>query len=52
MGLGGVKGLDDYYQSRVFKYVNVLENRCKQLNEDYNALSIPRTPSPVDKINK
>ncbi|XP_044261855.1 uncharacterized protein LOC123009540 [Tribolium madens] len=52
MGLGGIKGLNDYYQSRVIKYVSVLENRCKQLIEDYNNLLLPRPPSPVDKINE
>ncbi|RZC27669.1 STAGA complex 65 subunit gamma-like [Asbolus verrucosus] len=52
IGMGGVKGLNDYYQSQVIKYIGVLENRCKELNEQYQALSIPKCPSPVDKINK
>ncbi|XP_015839593.1 STAGA complex 65 subunit gamma isoform X2 [Tribolium castaneum] len=52
MGMGGIKGLNDYYQSRVIKYVSVLENRCQQLCDDYNASLLPRPPSPVDKINK
>jgi hypothetical protein len=52
MGMGGVKGLDDYYQSRVIKYVTVLENRCKDLTEEYQALLIPKVPSPVNPLNE
>ncbi|KAJ8985653.1 hypothetical protein NQ317_015149 [Molorchus minor] len=48
MGMGGVKGLDDYYQNRVVKYINVLQKRCKELNDRYAVLLIPKAPSPVD----
>ncbi|KAJ3653073.1 hypothetical protein Zmor_018990 [Zophobas morio] len=52
IGIGGVKGLNDYYQARVVKYVNVLEDRCKDLTEEYQTLLIPKSPSPVDKFSK
>ncbi|XP_060525948.1 uncharacterized protein LOC132701784 [Cylas formicarius] len=43
-GLGGVKGLNDYYQCRVLKYVNVLQRRCKELDNYYSQLLAPRGP--------
>ncbi|XP_030755711.1 uncharacterized protein LOC115882033 [Sitophilus oryzae] len=36
LGLGGAKGLHDFYQSRVIKYVNVLQKRCKELDDTYD----------------
>lgn len=38
MGMGGIKGLNDYYQNRVIKYINVLQKRCKELNNHYASL--------------
>lgn len=52
MGMGGLKSLEDYYKYRVLQYNKVLENRCKELHEDYMSLTIPKLPSPIDKINK
>ncbi|XP_074029112.1 STAGA complex 65 subunit gamma [Leptinotarsa decemlineata] len=50
IGMGGVKGLNDYYQNRVVKYVNVLKKRCKELNDNYAALLVPKSPSNSDKL--
>lgn len=36
--MGGVKGLHDYYQSRVIKYIPVLQKRCEELNKHYESL--------------
>lgn len=52
VGLGGCRGLHDYYQSRVIKYIDVLRKRCKDLSEYYEKILIPREPSPNDDINK
>ncbi|KAL3280116.1 hypothetical protein HHI36_017621 [Cryptolaemus montrouzieri] len=38
IGMGGVKGIHDYYQSRVIKYINVLYGRSKELSDHYNNL--------------
>lgn len=38
MGMGGVRGLNDYYNYRVIKYINVLQKRCTELNEHYASL--------------
>ncbi|XP_019871954.2 uncharacterized protein LOC109600261 [Aethina tumida] len=51
-GLGGVKGLNDYYQCRVVKYINVLQKRCKELNDYYARLLIPSTDSSGENSNK
>ncbi|KAK9871376.1 hypothetical protein WA026_011631 [Henosepilachna vigintioctopunctata] len=45
MGMGGVKGLHDYYQSRVIKYIKVLYGRATELSEAYNNLLITKNPS-------
>uniref|UniRef100_A0A6P7G6D3 Uncharacterized protein LOC114336410 n=1 Tax=Diabrotica virgifera virgifera TaxID=50390 RepID=A0A6P7G6D3_DIAVI len=50
-GMGGVRGLHDYYQIRVVNYVNVLQRRCLELNEHYAVLLIPKSPSPSDKYS-
>lgn len=52
LGMGGVQGLYDYYQTRVIKYISILRKRCHDLNDHYTKLLIPKSPSPVDKINK
>lgn len=52
LGMGGVKGLHDYYQTRVMKYVSVLQKRCKELNKHYESLLIRKPPSPESKDNK
>ncbi|XP_022918049.1 STAGA complex 65 subunit gamma [Onthophagus taurus] len=52
LGLGGTKGLHDYYQNRVIKYIEVMQKRCRELNNYYTQLLIPRTSSPVDKLNR
>lgn len=52
MGMGGVRGLNDYYQTRIVKYINVLRKRCQDLNDHYAKLLVPKSSSPVDKINK
>ncbi|KAK5650211.1 hypothetical protein RI129_001240 [Pyrocoelia pectoralis] len=52
LGMGGVKGLHDYYQTRVVKYINVLQKRCKELIKHYESLLIRKTPSPDSKENK
>ncbi|XP_045475658.1 STAGA complex 65 subunit gamma-like [Harmonia axyridis] len=52
LGMGGVKGLHDYYRSRVIKYVNVLRGRCQVLNDHYNQLLAEKTPSDVDDLGK
>ncbi|XP_018575797.1 uncharacterized protein LOC108914455 [Anoplophora glabripennis] len=51
-GMGGVKGLDDYYSNRVVKYVSVLQKRCEELNDHYVLLLIPKSNSPIDKFSK
>ncbi|KAJ8941137.1 hypothetical protein NQ318_004256 [Aromia moschata] len=51
-GMGGVKGLNDYYQNSVVKYISVLQKRCKELNDYYAMLLIPKSPSPTDKFSK
>ncbi|XP_057661034.1 STAGA complex 65 subunit gamma-like [Diorhabda carinulata] len=50
-GMGGVRGLHDYYQNRVIRYIDVLKKRCVELNEHYAALLIPKSPSPTNKFN-
>lgn len=50
-GMGGVKGLHDYYQNRVVKYINVLKKRCKELNDHYAVLLIPKSPPPPVKFS-
>lgn len=52
LGMGGVKGLHDYYQTRVIKYIGVLQRRCKELNKHYEDLLVRKTPSPDSKENK
>ncbi|XP_044761567.1 STAGA complex 65 subunit gamma-like [Coccinella septempunctata] len=52
LGMGGVKGLHDYYRSRVIKYVNVLRGRCRELNEYYNQLLAEKSPSPDVDVGK
>ncbi|KAG5865925.1 hypothetical protein JTB14_021171 [Gonioctena quinquepunctata] len=51
MEMGGVKGLNDYYQNRVVKYVNVLKRRCKELIDNYAVLLVPKSPSNSDKFS-
>lgn len=34
----GVKALNDYYQDRVIRYITILQNRCKELNDHYASL--------------
>lgn len=52
LGMGGIKGLHDYYQTRVIKYIDALQKRCKELNRHYESLLIRKTPSPDSKENK
>lgn len=51
-GMGGVNGLHDYYQNRIVKYISVLQKRCKELNDHYTSLLIPKSSAPVDKCSK
>ncbi|KAF5276727.1 hypothetical protein FQR65_LT03952 [Abscondita terminalis] len=52
LGMGGVKGLHDYYQTRIIKYIDVLQKRCKDLKKHYESLLVRKTPSPDSKENK
>ncbi|GJQ82087.1 putative histone H3 acetylation [Trypoxylus dichotomus] len=52
LGMGGIRGLHDYYQARVVKYISVLRKRCHDLNDHYAKLLIPKSPPPTDKLNK
>ncbi|KAF2890283.1 hypothetical protein ILUMI_15890, partial [Ignelater luminosus] len=52
LGMGGVQGLHDYYQTRVIKYISTLQKRCKELNTHYESLLMSKTPPPDSKENK
>jgi len=52
MGMGGAKGLYEYYQCRVLKYINVLQMRCKELEDHYSELLKPKTESSAADIGK
>jgi len=52
MGTGGVQALQNYYHFRVIRYIHVLRKRCRDLNEHYAKLLVPKSPSPIDKTNK
>ncbi|XP_066252136.1 STAGA complex 65 subunit gamma-like isoform X1 [Euwallacea similis] len=45
-GFGGAKGIHNYYQSRVIKYINVLYQRCVELEKYYSSLVNSRPLSP------
>ncbi|CAH1981088.1 unnamed protein product [Acanthoscelides obtectus] len=47
-GLGGIRGLSDYYQNRIIKYATVMENRCKELIDHYSTMLIPKTENLLD----
>ncbi|VEN59874.1 unnamed protein product [Callosobruchus maculatus] len=47
-GLGGIRGLNDYYQNRIVKYATVMEARCKDLIDHYSTMLIPRNDSGCD----
>nr|CAI5840572.1 unnamed protein product [Callosobruchus analis] len=50
-GLGGIQGLNDYYQNRIVKYATVMEKRCKDLIDHYSTMLIPRTDSMCESSN-
>lgn len=52
IGIGGLKGLHDYYENRIVKYVNVLKKRCEDLNDHYENLLVPQVSMASDSINK
>lgn len=52
LGLNGIKGLHDYYETRVVKYVNILYKRCEDLSIRYEKLLEPKAVPQSDKINK
>lgn len=52
LGLGGVKGVHEYYQSRVVRYIRILQKRCHELNEHYAKLLIPKCVLPIDSTNR
>lgn len=52
MGFGGAKGLYDYYQCRILKYINVLQKRCQELDKHYSELLLPKSESPMGEIGK
>ncbi|CAH0554090.1 unnamed protein product [Brassicogethes aeneus] len=52
MGLGGVYGINDFYQCRVIKYIDVLRKRCIDLNDHYATLLVPQSPPSIDKLSK
>ncbi|KAI4459401.1 staga complex 65 subunit gamma [Holotrichia oblita] len=52
LGVGGIRGLHDYYQTRIVKYIGILRKRCCDLNDHYAKLLIPKSPPPIDKMNK
>lgn len=37
IGMNGVMGLQDYYENRVVKYIDVLYQRCEKLKNNYDA---------------
>ncbi|CAG9772515.1 unnamed protein product [Ceutorhynchus assimilis] len=50
IGFGGCKGLQDYYQTRVIKYMKVLQNRCQELDNHYSSLVLKKSDSPVGEF--
>ncbi|KAK9688432.1 Bromodomain associated [Popillia japonica] len=52
LGMDGIRGLHDYYQSRIVKYIGILRKRCSDLNDHYAKLLIPKSPPQMDKMNK
>lgn len=41
MGIGSVRCIHDYYQSKIINYHNKLLEESKSLNWEYNNISIP-----------
>ncbi|XP_050303572.1 uncharacterized protein LOC126741239 [Anthonomus grandis grandis] len=52
LGFGGARNLHNYYQSRVVKYVQVLQKRCRDLERYYLSLIVPKSDSPSGEIGK
>lgn len=52
MGLGGAKGLHNYYQCRVVKYVGTLLKRCKKLEDQYFSLVSAKPLSPTGQFGR
>ncbi|XP_018321798.1 uncharacterized protein LOC108734657 isoform X2 [Agrilus planipennis] len=52
LGFGGMRGLHDYYQTRIVKYITILQKRCEELNKHYKTLLIPKSISPVNKLSQ
>lgn len=52
IGLGGIRGLHDYYENRVVKYVNVLHKRTVELKNQYDKLLEPKATKQLNKMNK
>lgn len=44
LGLGGTKGIHDYYVTRIVKYIPILQQRCQDLIDEYEELLIQKGP--------
>lgn len=41
MGVGSVKTLHGFYQTRVLKYHEMMINKCNSLQDEYASLALP-----------
>lgn len=48
IGMEGISGLHDYYQTRVIRYVTILQKRCKNLSNYYEKLMKSRNDMDLD----
>lgn len=48
MGVGSVRTLHEFYQTRVLKYHERVLNKCASLHDEYSSLAVPVNKSASD----